>query len=193
MLKKAICFLSAAFVLTFISATEIHASQEPVSVKIPVVVEGNSNTTVMIYSDEANMALLDKAEVNNESEFSFTVTSNTPGNHVYTITQSVSSPVDGVNYDKTEYIAEAYFQDEDGTLTGTAIIYPKDSGTKYPAVHFKNLSTEGSNTGTAGKNIEMYALITGLGIMMLGSGLVILARDRKTEDEPDADGHIGEK
>lgn len=183
--------IATGFLIAGMSAKPVFADggYTPVTIEIPVAIEGNKSTKVTITSDDASMALLDKTEVNNEAEFSFNVTGVTPGDHVYTITQTVEKPVDGVSYDDTVYIAEAYFQDEDGTLTGTAVIYPEGSDSKKDHVVFDNaLPDESSNTGTAGRDIEAYALLMGLGIMMIGSGLVFLSKD--DADDADADGEF---
>lgn len=192
MFRKALpaTMIATGFLIAGMSAKPVFADggYTPATIEIPVVVEGNKNTTVTIASDDASMELLDKTKVNNEAEFSFSVTGVTPGDHVYTITQTVEKPVDGVTYDDTVYIAEAYFQDEDGTLTGTAVIYPEGADSKKDHVVFDNvLPDESSNTGTAGRDIEAYALLMGLGIMMIGSGLVFLSKD---DTDADADGEL---
>lgn len=176
-LKKATILSGIICALNLISFTPVHADgYDPVTVEIPIVVENATVTVTITPENEADAVLLDKTELKDITEGSFNVTGITPGDHLFYITQTVDNPLNDVTYDETEYTAEVYFEDNDGTLTGSAIIYIEDSNVKYEAARFSNVvkTKEESNTGILGKNIETYAALTGFGAFLIGIALMLI-------------------
>ena len=176
-LKKATILSGVLCVLNLISFAPVHAAgYDPVTVEIPVVVENATVTVTIMPKNEEDAVLLDKTELKDITEGSFSVTGVTPGDHLFYITQTVDNPLNDVTYDETEYIAEVYFEDNDGTLNGSAIIYTEDSNVKYESAKFANVvkTKEESNTGILGKNIETYAALTGFGAFLIGIALMLI-------------------
>ena len=176
-LKKATILSGVLCVLNLISFAPVHAAgYDPVTVEIPVVVENATVTVTIMPKNEEDAVLLDKTELKDITEGSFSVTGVTPGDHLFYITQTVDNPLNDVTYDETEYIAEVYFEDNDGTLNGSAIIYTEDSNVKYESAKFANVvkTKEESNTGILGKNIETYVALTGCGLIFMGIALMLI-------------------
>ena len=176
-LKKVTILSGFICALNLISFAPVYAAgYDPVTVEIPIVVENATVTVTITPKNEEDAVLLDKTELKDITEGSFNVTGITPGDHMFYITQTVDNPVDDVTYDETEYTAEVYFEDNDGTLTGSAIIYIEDSNVKYEAARFSNVvkTKEESNTGILGKNIETYAALTGFGAFLIGIAIMLI-------------------
>lgn len=175
-------FLLICSCLFFLAPMTVSAATIPVTVMIPVTVEGKNTdetfTCVLdMESTEFQTVETTKVTLRNGQGDVFQIRYTCPGTYSYTIRQEKGSDR-YTTYDDTVYAVDVYVtEDEKGQLFAEPVVFIRGNDEKQEKVHFSNVRqvpSSGKPTHTGNVNTGDTTEMCGYYLMLGLSGIVLI-------------------